>query len=150
MAVQRYRNTVSRTDKSASWATRLSSTMIETVYFVTGASRGINLEFVSQLTKRSNSIVYIDVRNPSSLQKVFPSLLSNLHIIQCDVISNDSISAATKYLSKLLERVNILINNTGTDNSLVLRDTEVSSFRSVLDTNLVGVHRVTRAFLPLI
>lgn len=124
--------------------------MTETVYFITGASRGIGLEFVNQLVKRQNSIVYAAARNPSSLEKHYPSPPSNLHIVQCDVTSDESVQAAAKLVSQASGRVDVLINNAGIDNGFSIRETSVSSFRSVLETNVVGVHRVTREFLPLV
>ena len=53
-------------------------------------------------------------------------------------------------VSKEAGRVDVLINNAGIDNGLSIRETPVDSIRSVLETNVVGVHRVTRAFLPLV
>ena len=125
--------------------------MSETVYFVTGASRGIGLEFIKQLVKRENSVVYAGVRNPASMENHFPSPRpDNLHIVQCDVTSDDSISAAAQIVAKVTGRVDVLINNAGIDNGLCIRETSAESFRTVLDTNVVGVHRMLRAFLPLV
>jgi len=124
--------------------------MSQTVYFVTGASRGIGLEFINQLVKRPNSIVFAGVRNPPSLQTHYPSPPPNLHIIQCDVTSDEFVAAAVETVSKTIGRVDVLINNAGIDNGFSIRETSVDSFRSVLETNLVGVHRMTRAFLPLV
>ena len=124
--------------------------MTETVYFITGASRGIGLELVNQLVKRDNAIVFAGVRNPFSLEKLYPSPPSNLHIIQCDVTSDDSVSKAAESLARISGRVDVLINNAGIDNGLSIRDTDVAGFQEILETNLVGVHRVTRTFLPLI
>ena len=62
---------------------------------IVGASRGIGLEFIKELVNRKNPIVFAAVRNPFSLQIHFPSLPDNLHIVQCDVTSDESVSAAT-------------------------------------------------------
>src|SRR5271157_4570830 len=106
--------------------------MKQTVYFVTGASRGIGLEFVNQLIKRENSIVYAGVRNPSSLNQHFPSLPTNLHILSCDVTSDDSVAAAFRTVSQMSGRLDVLINNAGIENGLSIRETSVESFRLVL------------------
>ena len=119
------------------------------MYFVTGTSRGIGLEFIKQLVTRENSIVYAGVRNVSSLPKAFPTLPANLHIIQCDVISDLSVACAVEMVEKTSGRV-VLINNAAIDNRLSIKDTSIASFQVVIETHFVGVHRVTRAFLPLI
>jgi short-subunit dehydrogenase len=61
-------------------ATQIKSSVTETVYFITGTSRGIGLEFVKQL-KRENVVIYAGARNQTSLEKAFPSPPRNLHIV---------------------------------------------------------------------
>ena len=125
--------------------------MSEIVYFITGASRGIGLEFINQLVKREKSIVYAGVRNPASLENHFRSPRpDNLHIVQCDVTSDESVEGAATIVSEKSGKVDVLINNAGIDNGLSIRETSVDSLRMVLETNVVGVHRMIRAFLPLI
>ena len=125
--------------------------MAETIYFITGASRGIGLEFVHQLVKRPNTTVYAGVRTPSSLEKYYPSPPANLHIVQCDVTSDQSVATAAKLVSQTSGRVDVLINNAGIDHSnKPIRETSIAAFRSIIETNLVGVHRMTKDFLPLV
>lgn len=124
--------------------------MTSTVYFVTGGSRGIGLEFVNQLIKRDNAIVFAGVRTLASLDNIYPSSPKNLHIVQCNVTSDESVLDAAATVSRLTGRVDVLINNAGIDNHKSIRDTDVAGFKEILETNLVGPHRVTRAFLPLI
>jgi NAD(P)-dependent dehydrogenase (short-subunit alcohol dehydrogenase family) len=124
--------------------------MTETVYFITGASRGIGLEFIKQLVNRDNTIIYAGVRNPSSLQKTFSFTPGNLHIVQCDVTSDDSVAMAAEYVSHNSGRVDVLINNAGIEDGLSIRQGTIESFRSVIETNLIGVHRMTKTFLPLL
>ena len=131
------------------WRTTMSNSTA-TVYFVTGASRGIGLGFAKQLVERPNAVVFAGVRNPAALNKHFPHPPSNFHVVQCDVTSDDSVSAAVEVVSRTAGRVDVLINNAAIENGLDIRDTSVDSFRSVLETNVVGVHRTTRAFMPLV
>lgn len=126
------------------------SIMTETVYFVTGASRGIGLEFIKQLIKRTNSIVYAGIRTPSSLKPHFPSPPKNLHILQCDVTSDTSVTSAIDIISKQSGRLDILINNAAIDHPFALKQTSISDLRNVLETNLIGVHRVIKTALPLL
>jgi NAD(P)-dependent dehydrogenase (short-subunit alcohol dehydrogenase family) len=124
--------------------------MTETVYFVTGASRGIGLEFIKQLIKRKDSIIYAGVRNPSSLETHFPSPPENLRIVQCDVTSDQSVTSAIDIVAKRSGRLDILINNAGIDHPFGIKQTTVSDLRNVLETNLIGVHRMIRTALPLL
>lgn len=125
--------------------------MTETVYFIAGASRGIGLEFLTQLLRQPSNIIFAGVRNPSSFQTNFPSPPSNLHILKCDVTSDeDTSNCIHAILLTPFKRVDILINNAGIDNYLSIRDTSTDQFRYVLETNLISPLRVIKGFIPLI
>jgi NAD(P)-dependent dehydrogenase (short-subunit alcohol dehydrogenase family) len=125
--------------------------MAQTVYFIAGGSRGIGLEFVTQLLHQPNNMIFAGVRNPSSLQNHFPSPPSNLHILKCDVTSDQDISNCIHTISQSpYKRVDILINNAGIDHYLSIRDTSPDQLRYVLETNLISPLRVIKGFIPLI
>jgi NAD(P)-dependent dehydrogenase (short-subunit alcohol dehydrogenase family) len=109
--------------------------MSETVYFIAGASRGIGLEFVKQLVKRPDSIIFAGVRNPSSLAKHFDNLPRNLTILKCDVTSDQDISTSANVVADSpYKRIDVLISNAGIDNGLPIRTTTPESFQHVLET----------------
>jgi NAD(P)-dependent dehydrogenase (short-subunit alcohol dehydrogenase family) len=125
-------------------------TLTDTVYFIAGASRGIGLEFVQQLVKRPNTIVFAGVRTPSSLAKHFDPLPKNLVIHKCDVTSDaDVADCANTIANGAYKRVDVLINNAGIDNFLPIRTTTPDQLRWVLETNLVAPLRVLHAIIPL-
>jgi NAD(P)-dependent dehydrogenase (short-subunit alcohol dehydrogenase family) len=125
-------------------------TMSETVYFIAGASRGIGLEFVKQLVKRPDAIVFAGVRTPSSLEKNFNPTPKNLIILKCDVTSDDDVSNCAKAVAEsTYKKVDVLINNAGIDNFLPIRNTSPDQLQWVLETNLLAPLRVMKAFIPL-
>jgi len=117
-----------------------------TVVIVTGASRGIGREFAQQLARRPSVIVYAGVRDVRCLLPDSPSLRP----LQCDVTSDQSVESFYASISHLEERVDVLINNAGIDLLLPIHDTSVADFHSILETNLLGVHRMIKTFLPLL
>ena len=124
--------------------------MTWTVYFIAGASRGIGLEFVKQLVKRPEAIVFAGVRTPSSLESQFPAMPGNLKILKCDVTSDDDVSACVNAVAQsTYRRIDVLINNAGIDNFLPIRTTSPEQLRKVLETNLVAPLRIMKAFIPL-
>jgi NAD(P)-dependent dehydrogenase (short-subunit alcohol dehydrogenase family) len=124
--------------------------LTETVYFIAGGSRGIGLEFVQQLVKRQDSIVYAGVRTPTALAKLFDPLPQNLIILKCDVTSDDDVAICAAVIAKgVHRRVDVLIHNAGIDNFLPIRNTTPEQLRWVLETNLVAPLRVLHAFVPL-
>ena len=125
-------------------------TLTDTVYFIAGASRGIGLEFVQQLVKRPNTIVFAGVRTPSSLAKHFDPLPKNLVILKCDVTSDADVADCANIIANgEHKRVDVLINNAGIDNFLPIRTTTPDQLRWVLETNLLAPLRVLYTIIPL-
>ncbi|KAK4509878.1 uncharacterized protein ATC70_007182 [Mucor velutinosus] len=123
-------------------------------YVVTGASRGLGLEFVHQLAAKGNT-VFACARNPDSatgLQK----LVDNKHVfaIKLDVDSHESIKAAAEEISKKTpEGIDVLINNAGIDGEAPGTAVETlleSDLATIFHTNVIGVSNVTKEFLPLL
>jgi len=124
--------------------------MSETVYFIAGASRGIGLEFVRQLVKRQETIVFAGVRTLSSLEKHFNPRPKNLTILKCDITNDNDVSNCVKAIAEsCYKRVDVLVNNAGIDNFLPIRTTSAEQLQWVLETNLVAPLRVMKAFIPL-
>ena len=79
--------------------------------FVTGANRGIGLEFVRQLTTRGETVL-ASCRQPEKANDL-KSLLSEGWIIPIDVTIQDSIVQGAKVVRKKFNRIDLLINNAG-------------------------------------
>ncbi|MEE8437089.1 MAG: SDR family NAD(P)-dependent oxidoreductase, partial [Candidatus Neomarinimicrobiota bacterium] len=79
--------------------------------FITGASRGLGLEFVKQFKAQGNNVTAScrDPENAHELQKT--TALEN--IINLDVSSPISLKSAAKELQTRTEIIDILINNAG-------------------------------------
>ena len=120
---------------------------------VTGANRGLGLEFVKQLVSEGETVVALcrDPSGASELQAVrarvdkgeLPGVLS---IRAGDVTDSASLEAAAKGLSRL----DLLINNAGVmgERGAGLAELDLEDFKRVMDVNVYGVIRATRAFLP--
>ncbi|KAL9549044.1 hypothetical protein MBANPS3_005408 [Mucor bainieri] len=123
-------------------------------YVVTGASRGLGLEFVTQLAANGNT-VFACARNPDSatgLQK----LVDNKHVfaIRLDTANYESIKAAAEEIStKAPKGIDVLINNAGIGGEapdIVVETLLESDLATIFHTNVIGVSNVTKEFLPLL
>ncbi|KAI8982001.1 4-dihydrotrisporin dehydrogenase [Mycotypha africana] len=122
-------------------------------YIVTGASRGLGLEFVKQLLKRGD-IVFAAARNPDS-SKGLQALSGNekLHLVQLDALSEESIKAAAAEIEKKApEGVDVLINNAGIcgEMGLDFEQTSKNELVKVFETNVAAVNEVSKAFVPIL
>ncbi|KAG9102518.1 hypothetical protein FRC06_001894 [Ceratobasidium sp. 370] len=85
-------------------------------YLVTGASKGIGLEFVNQLSAGPDTIVFGLVRNLDTSVKLrdLQSQRKNVHIVTADVTNVQELNAAVKQVSRVTGgSLDWLINNAG-------------------------------------
>lgn len=124
------------------------------VYFLTGANRGIGLEFVRQLAPHPNTTLIAGVRSKSASMPTLSALAKahpSIHIIECDVSSLDSLSSLEFRVAEILSKTganldyvfNIAgINATETDTSLTL---DAQSVQQHMQTNVVGPAKIVEA-----
>jgi NAD(P)-dependent dehydrogenase (short-subunit alcohol dehydrogenase family) len=116
-------------------------------FVVTGANRGIGLEFVKQLTARGE-VVDATARDPDEapdLQAV-AHLGVRLRIYRLDVAEDASVDAFAEQLAP--GPVDVLINNAGVSGAKGGELIDPADVLRVLNVNAVGTLRVVRALLP--
>ncbi|KAE9374189.1 NAD(P)-binding protein [Stipitochalara longipes BDJ] len=91
-----------------------------TVFVITGANRGLGLEFVRQLSADPSNTILAATRSLSRDLGDLESLKSNgatIHILECDTGSQESITAFSKQVSSVLgggdKKIDFLLNNAG-------------------------------------
>ena len=105
---------------------------------VTGANRGIGRALVDEALRRGAGLVYAGTRQP------FAHPDSRVTALALDVTDAAQVAAAAAQVSAL----DVLINNAGVAPYDDLSD--AAALEQALAVNLLGTHRVTRAFLPLL
>ncbi|KAH8809181.1 hypothetical protein F5884DRAFT_396549 [Xylogone sp. PMI_703] len=89
------------------------------VYVVTGANRGLGLEFVTQLSQDSSNTIIATTRSLSSDLSELEALKSknsNLHIVECNTGSVPSIKTFAKQVDSIIgedTKLDFLLNNAG-------------------------------------
>ena len=124
--------------------------MVHKVILVTGASTGLGAAIAIQAGRRSNA-VYATMRDLKKVDAVAAAASAagaKLSYLPLDVQDTKSVDAAIGEVIKREGRVDTLVNNAG---SGYARPTEQASWEDVqwiMDVNLMGVIRVTKAVLP--
>ncbi len=114
-----------------------------TTTLITGANRSLGLETTRRLIAAGHD-VYAGMRDPADGDAAHEL---GAHVVQLDVTESASVEAALAQLSEL----DVLINNAGILGATFgVDDLDVAATSSVLDTNVLGVVRVTQAALPLL
>jgi NAD(P)-dependent dehydrogenase (short-subunit alcohol dehydrogenase family) len=120
---------------------------------ITGASRGIGLALAITFAK-AGWTVFAGARKQRSPQlwnagQEFPAL----HPLPLDVLNDSSVAQCVQSVSREVDCLDVVINNAAVfpgDGDESLRDLDLSWFAEAVETNVTGVARVTRAFLPLL
>ncbi len=119
------------------------------VALVTGANKGLGLETARGLVA-AGLTVYVGSRDRARGQRAADEVGAQLLVL--DVTDDASVHSAAEQLTSRTGSLDVLVNNAAFLGP-VDRPTEqvtVQDVRAVHDTNVLGVVRVTTAFLPLL
>jgi len=121
---------------------------------VTGANKGIGREVARQLARKGFH-VFVAARNPDAGRKAADEIAKQsgkATFIEVDVTDNASVKAAAREFSKIVDHLDVLVNNAGImmDGDDAILEVSDSIFRRTIETNVLGALRVTRAFAPLL
>lgn len=112
-----------------------------TTTLVTGANKSLGLETTRRLIEAGHT-VYAGMRD---LDNAEPARALGARIVQLDVTDDESVGSALAAVPEL----DVLVNNAGIlGTSFGVDDLSAETMRAVLETNVVGVVRVTQAALP--
>lgn len=114
---------------------------------VTGASSGIGLR-MSEVLSQNGFFVYAGARKPEDLARL--DAMENVKSIRLDVTIQAEIDEAVQTIRAEGRGLYGLINNAGVVVVGPLIETPEEDLDFLLDVNLYGPYRVTRAFAPLI
>lgn len=110
---------------------------------VTGGASGIGLATASLLAAHGTRVAVLD-RDRAALDVTEGDLVA----VEADVTDDASVRAAVEAAATRLGGLDILINNAGIGAAGTVEDNTDAEWLRVLDVNLLGLVRVTRAALP--
>ena len=120
---------------------------------VTGASRGIGLEYARQWLAAGDRVFAL-ARDPDGSRELTDLAARNperLVPVACDVADEASVAAARRRVGAETDGLEILVNNAGVmPERGDLESLSLDSVRDALEVNALGPLSVTRAFLDLL
>ena len=107
---------------------------------VTGGASGIGLATATLLAARGATVACLDLN--------VDGLPAPLHGIVADVTDDATVRAGVARAAELLGGIDVLVNNAGIGAAGTVEDNPDDEWHRVLDVNVVGMARVSRAALP--
>ncbi len=115
--------------------------MKDRVALITGGGRGIG-EAIARRFASEGARVFITSRTPKDLERVALETGANFDI--CDVTQIKDIGR----LARKIGPVDILVNNAGVAESSPFVQTDLETWRRVMDTNVTSAFLLCKAFVP--
>ena len=110
-------------------------------YLVTGANRGIGLEYCHQLKERGDDVIAICRSASDELKNLGLQIETDI-----DITDESSVASLVKRLDG--KPLDVLINNAGIVERMSLDNLDFDSIRRQFEVNAIGPLRLTQALLP--
>jgi NAD(P)-dependent dehydrogenase (short-subunit alcohol dehydrogenase family) len=126
----------------------------QTIALVTGANKGIGYEIAAGLGALGWS-VGVGARDEQRRETAVDKLRAagvDAFGVPLDVTDDASVAAAAELVEERAGRLDVLVNNAGVTGGMPQEPTTVdlAAVRTAVETNVIGVIRVTNAMLPLL
>ncbi len=108
---------------------------------VTGGASGIGLATARLLRERGARVAVLDLAEAPD---------DDLVSLHCDIGRDDTVRQAVDAVGERLGGLDVLVNNAAVSSVGTVEDNPDEEWQRVLDVNVTGVVRVTRAALPLL
>ncbi|MFL6464243.1 MAG: SDR family NAD(P)-dependent oxidoreductase, partial [Bryobacteraceae bacterium] len=120
------------------------------IALVSGASKGLGKAMALALSAQGATVALVS-RNREKLEEVKGEIGASggkAAVFLADVAQEEDVRRLEAEVSRQLGKIQILVNNAGTNVRKNLVDFSLEEWRSVMDTNLTSVFLMCRAFVP--
>jgi NAD(P)-dependent dehydrogenase (short-subunit alcohol dehydrogenase family) len=120
------------------------------VVLVTGTSSGIGLATAVAFAAAGDTVVATmrDLGRAGALRQAVEAAQVDVELHQLDVTDDASVDGCLEALDHRFGRLDVVVNNAGVGSSGTLEEISLDDLRQSIETNLLGVARVTKAVLP--
>ena len=111
---------------------------------ITGSSSGIGKESAKLFSSKGWRVI-ATMRNPEKEEEL--SKLKNVHLYALDITNIEQVKKTSKEILKNFD-VDVLFNNAGCGMKYRFEDMTEETIKNSIDTNILGMIRVTQQFIP--
>jgi NAD(P)-dependent dehydrogenase (short-subunit alcohol dehydrogenase family) len=120
-----------------------------TTWFVTGASRGLGLELVTQLLERGENVTATTRSTDRLLAALGEVDTARLLALEVDLTDEQSVGAAVGAAVDRFGGLDVVVNNAGYGMLAAVEEVSDAEAREYFDVQVFGTWNVLRAVLPL-
>ena len=117
------------------------------VYVITGAGRGMGVDFVRTALAAGNAVVATG-RNTDAVRTAVGEA-EDLLVVKLDITRPEDAEAAVQAAIERFGRIDVLINNAASFQAGFFEEVSPEQFRAQIEVNFFGALNVTRAVLPV-
>ncbi|MFB7592261.1 oxidoreductase [Streptomyces sp. NPDC056169] len=117
------------------------------VWFVTGASRGLGAEITREALDRGHSVI-ATARDGAAVRQAYQGKTNGLLVVDADVTQPGQLTAAVEAGLAEFGRIDVVVNNAGYGLVGAIEETSDRAARALFDVNVFGVLNTLRATLP--
>lgn len=118
---------------------------------ITGGASGLGRELAKRWAKAGAKVCIADVNEQRALEVLEEIKLLGVEAVfeLCDITDESHIARVKQSLIEKWQQVDLVINNAGIASADSLEDEDISQWQQILEINLLGAVKVTKAFAPL-
>jgi NAD(P)-dependent dehydrogenase (short-subunit alcohol dehydrogenase family) len=117
------------------------------VWFITGTSTGFGRLLAEEVLKAGGRVI-ATARKPEQIADLTEKYPETARTFALDVTKPEQIQSVANDAIAAWGQIDVLVNNAGYGIAGAIEEAEESEFLPVFETNVLGLIRVTRAFLP--
>jgi NAD(P)-dependent dehydrogenase (short-subunit alcohol dehydrogenase family) len=117
------------------------------VWFITGSSSGFGLLLAKEALRRGERVI-ATARDASTLNELVTAYPNAARTFSLDVTKPAEIEAVAQKAIAAFGHVDVLVNNAGYGVNGAIEEVSEDEFEPMFQTNIYGLIRTTRAFLP--
>ncbi|NDV42749.1 SDR family oxidoreductase [Flagellimonas sediminis] len=117
--------------------------------WITGASSGIGRSLAIELSKWPCNLI-LSSRKKIELESVKEVCggSGNISILPLDLKDHDQMTRITEKATSFYGKVDILVNNAGISQRSLIKDTDMSVYKQLIDVDYLGTVALSKAILP--
>ena len=125
----------------------MAETKSPRTWFITGSSTGFGRLLAEEVLKSGDNVV-ATARNVEQVKDLEQRYPDHALALPLDVTKQDQVDGAVAKTLERFGRVDVLVNNAGYGVAGAIEEVSEAEFAPMYETNVFGLLRVTRAFLP--